>query len=339
MNFTEKRHGLAKRIVRFLQINGYETKRNVVIEGKSGTKHKVNILAVKSDAVTKIKIILECKAWNKSIGKDVVSKVNYVTSDIGANKGIIICFSSRFGFSKGAKTAAEKLGIELWDREELRSRLEAVETLSQLYQLEAKPERALTISPKIVQADAMKIAMNAKSLKEKLEFTKFVYLPFYLFQFTCAVKKGFIRKKESVKVLWSLCESIEGKHYPVMDSSVRFIDIHPEDFDTKAPIIAPKLKSATIRNEIEEACSELGKFDTSSAVQSRHSMIQQALGRLEAKPRIHSVKELYYPFFVALLREESKARWFVIDGYTGRHSEEMSAIFNHNFSYIQKFVS
>jgi hypothetical protein len=328
---------LKKDIEKYLELNGYETEIDITVEGRSGAKHKIDVLAVKTDAIAKVKIAIDFKRWNKSIGKSAISKFKRVLNDIGADKGIIISLSSKFGFSYSAKIIAEEFNVELWDRIQLARRLETVETLSQLYQLEAKPERLiLTMSPKITIDEAANIVVEAKRQTEKAEFTRFSYLPFYLFQFTCSVKKGFIRKKESVKVLWSLCEGIEGKHYPMTDSSVRFTDIHSESFNKEAPIIAPKVNIEKLRKEIEEACSQLDL--SHKAVQNLYDVIERTLGGLDAKPRIHSVKELYYPFYVALLKNENGARWFVIDGYSGEHNEEMSDTFNRNFSYMERFL-
>lgn len=85
----EKGHELERKIEKFFQLHEYQTKRNVILEGKTGGKHEVDILAEKSDGITTFRTIIECKAWNKPIEKDVVSKIHYVVSDLGLNKAII----------------------------------------------------------------------------------------------------------------------------------------------------------------------------------------------------------------------------------------------------------
>ena len=48
----DKGRELERKIEKYLQLNGYSTKRNVVLEGKSGGKHEIDVLAEKSDEVT-----------------------------------------------------------------------------------------------------------------------------------------------------------------------------------------------------------------------------------------------------------------------------------------------
>lgn len=79
----EKGQELERKIESFFQLNGYKTQRNVVLEGKSGGKHEIDVLAEKSDGITTFRVMVECKAWNKPIEKDVVSKVSYVVRDLG----------------------------------------------------------------------------------------------------------------------------------------------------------------------------------------------------------------------------------------------------------------
>ena len=69
---SEKGRGLEEKIEKYFQLNGYQTRRNVILEGKSGGRHEIDILAEKSDAVTTVRIMVECKAWDKPIEKDVV---------------------------------------------------------------------------------------------------------------------------------------------------------------------------------------------------------------------------------------------------------------------------
>jgi hypothetical protein len=329
---------IKKRVEKYLQINGYETNRDLKITGKSGAKHKLDILAIKSDAVTKTNLLVECKNWNRIVGKNAVSKVHKVMADTSISNGIIVSLSSRFGFSTQAKKVAEDLGIDLWDIAELERRLETTEKLSHKYQLEATKfvRTTLTLSPKILQKEAEKISLNQKTQREKIDFIEFTYLPCYLIQFT-TVRKGVLSKKGTVRVLWILCESIEGKHYSTPDSHVRFRDVHLRDLH-KASIIAPKKTSAAIKKETEDAYSELDKLASFSKELMRLGGINHSLEDLKVKPTIRSIKELYYPLFVALINDDDEQRWLVVDAYSGVYSEEMSDIFNRHFDYIKNFV-
>lgn len=118
-------------------MNGYQTKRNVVLEGKSKGQHEIDVLAEKSDGVTTFRVMVECKAWNKPIEKDVISKVDYVLKDLGLNKAIIVSLK---GYRIGAKKAADELGIELWGPDELERKLGKVA----IAEIEIKNSRKLS---------------------------------------------------------------------------------------------------------------------------------------------------------------------------------------------------
>jgi len=116
----EKGHELESKIERFFQINGYRTKRNIIVEGKSGGKYEIDILAEKSDGITTFRLMVECKAWDRPIEKDVVSKVSYVLRDLGLDKAIIVSLK---GWRIGAEKSARELGIELWGKDEIEDKL------------------------------------------------------------------------------------------------------------------------------------------------------------------------------------------------------------------------
>src|SRR2546429_4368897 len=116
----DKGHDLEAEIEKFFAANGYETARNLMLEGRSGGRHEIDVFAKKSDGITEFSTMIECKAWNHPIEKDIVSKVSYVVRDLGLNKGIIVSLE---GWRIGAEKAAQELGIDLWDGHDLEKRL------------------------------------------------------------------------------------------------------------------------------------------------------------------------------------------------------------------------
>ena len=81
---------LEQRVAAFFATNGYATRCNEILEGRSGGRHEIDVLAEKSDALTTYRVAVECKAWQQPIEKDVVSKLHYVLSDLGLSKGIVV---------------------------------------------------------------------------------------------------------------------------------------------------------------------------------------------------------------------------------------------------------
>ena len=97
---------LEQRVAAFLAGHGYATRCNVVLEGRSGGRHEIDVLAEKSDALTTFRVGVECKAWQQPIEKDVISKLHYVAGDLGLNKAIVVSLA---GCRSGAQKAADDL--------------------------------------------------------------------------------------------------------------------------------------------------------------------------------------------------------------------------------------
>lgn len=111
---------LEDRIEQFLIGAGYGCRRNPVVTGRSGVAHEVDVLAERSDAVSRYRVAVECKAWNRPVEKEAVAKLAFVVADIGADKGILVALS---GGRSGAARSAEDLGIDLWGPSEIEDRL------------------------------------------------------------------------------------------------------------------------------------------------------------------------------------------------------------------------
>src|SRR4051812_13418344 len=72
----------------YFKSNGYQVQLNVISEGRSGGRHELDVLAIKSDGVADFRVMIECKCWNTPIEKDVVSKAAHAVADLGLNKAI-----------------------------------------------------------------------------------------------------------------------------------------------------------------------------------------------------------------------------------------------------------
>jgi Holliday junction resolvase len=86
----EKGQELERQIADFFASNGYTVARNAILEGRSGGRHEIDVLAEKSDGITTFRLLIECKAWGSPIEKDVLAKLDYVLRDLGVNKGIVV---------------------------------------------------------------------------------------------------------------------------------------------------------------------------------------------------------------------------------------------------------
>jgi len=240
----EKGHELERKIEKFFQLHEYQTKRNVYFEGKSGGKHEIDILAEKIDGITTFKAMIECKAWNKPIEKDVVSKIDYVVRDLGLNKGIIVSLN---GWRIGAEKSAKELGIELWGKDEIEKRLGKV-SVAELETSEFK--KVITGFPFYIKEYDVKplIEKESKVLllfgNEDIKWIKSSWLPCYLFEISCSKTEGFIKRNLKTKKIWNIYDALTGSY-------IFYFGERPDLGEVKAEvIIQPLVKDAKIKNKI-----------------------------------------------------------------------------------------
>jgi hypothetical protein len=178
---VEQGRRLEERIGAFFEANGYRVSRNVVLEGRSGGRHEIDVLAEKSDALTTYKVAVECKAWQTPIEKDVVAKLYHVVDDLGLSKGIVVSLA---GSRSGAQVAARERGIELWGTDELRHHLGEVPT-AQLASARAaagrttawgRPVRISLEAARTALESSGKGALNLRTV-ERLVWMSPVWLP------------------------------------------------------------------------------------------------------------------------------------------------------------------
>ncbi|OYT41670.1 MAG: hypothetical protein B6U78_02645 [Candidatus Aenigmarchaeota archaeon ex4484_224] len=89
---------------------GYQTKRNLILEGKSGAKHEIDILAIKG----KKKIAIECKYREneEKVGKSEFATFLLKLDDLEIKEGYLVTNSY---FSDNVLLLAKKYKIKLID--------------------------------------------------------------------------------------------------------------------------------------------------------------------------------------------------------------------------------
>ncbi|MGH9207261.1 MAG: restriction endonuclease, partial [Acidimicrobiales bacterium] len=203
---------LEDRIAAYFGAHGYGVAQNRVIEGRSGGRHEVDVLAEKSDGVTNFRVAVECKAWEMPIDKDVVSKLSYVVSDLGLNKGIVVTLR---GWRSGAEVAAAELGIDLWGPGELERHLGTPGVAG----LRAGPVSALALGyPFVAPATRAMILARAegrawlgmRTVEELVGFTP-AWVPAYLLEMAVMVPNERRRREHlTATVVCNLYEAVSG---------------------------------------------------------------------------------------------------------------------------------
>ena len=78
--------------------------------GKSGATYQIDLLTSHTDGVHQYQTAIECKYWDKPVGRDVISKQAQLVQDVQVNKGVVV---SKMGFSSQAKMVATANNIGL----------------------------------------------------------------------------------------------------------------------------------------------------------------------------------------------------------------------------------
>lgn len=81
------------------------------LRGKSGEVYEIDLCYTFRVAEADYITLVECKNWNRRVGRNIVSAFRSTIEDIGAHKGIIC---TTVGFQKGAIGLATKTGIGLF---------------------------------------------------------------------------------------------------------------------------------------------------------------------------------------------------------------------------------
>ena len=85
---------------------------NVRLDGRlSGTKRQIDVLVSQKIGQYDIFIVIDCKDHQKPVDVKGVGGFRGLLEDVGAHKGVLVCPS---GFTRAAKTLAERLQIDLY---------------------------------------------------------------------------------------------------------------------------------------------------------------------------------------------------------------------------------
>ena len=119
MGATTNGRELEAAVAGFLTAQGYSTRQNDVLTGRSGVSQEVDVLAQKCDGLVTFRVTVERKNWNGQ-DKAVVTKAAHFAGDLGLSKAIVACVG---GCEPGARQTAAELGVEVWGPEEIAEHL------------------------------------------------------------------------------------------------------------------------------------------------------------------------------------------------------------------------
>jgi hypothetical protein len=337
---------LEQGVAAFFQSHGYQARCNVVLEGRSGGRHEVDVLAEKSDALTTFRTAIECKAWQQPIEKDVVSKLAYVIGDLGLNKGIIVSLA---GCRSGAQTAATELGVELWGPDELRRHLGDTEVAA--LQVPASAVSATLVwglSFAIGPQDAERtIRSEGKGRRgrrsvEQLAYLAPMWLPAYCVRVTIArpeeEQRGILRSRAMVVhrsiSIDNLYEALGGSYLGPVRRPWEQLQI------ARGAALSPAYRDTKVHAGLRKAFASYDRVTTASAVEC-HAATLYGLGVPTpcSSFSIDSTALVHLPFYIGILDTQGRQRVVAVDGHSGECSEHASQLLTTSLPQLRAHLA
>jgi hypothetical protein len=325
----------------FFHRNGYVVRLNQVMQGRSGGRHEIDVLAEKSDALTNFRVAIECKAWGSPIEKDVVSKLHYVMGDLGIHKGIVVSLA---GARSGAETAARELGIELWGRDELRRHLgEAVFTDIAGTMPKGGPEgtagygypfRTSSEAAEQLIRSAGKGRLGLRTLEAVVWFAP-LWVPTYAIRLTVAqpqVKR--LRTRLTSSVVDNTYEAISGEFIGQVAPGVSEVQLGT------VRALKPLRRDVQVHGDIRRAMEARVRVSSPAAVQ-RHENTLRGLGVPTPcqSVSIDNTSVVFLPVFAGALQASGADRIVAVSGFSGTISERLSRILTANLAHVRQSFS
>jgi hypothetical protein len=337
---VDRGRALEQQIAGYFARHGYQVRTNVVLTGRSGGRHEIDVLAEKTDALTTYRVAVECKAHQQPIEKDVISKLDYVMRDTGLNKGVVVSLT---GCRVGAEQAARALGIDVWGPVELQQHLGpstaavlqvgAPQRLAWGFPMRADPAKA-----RIVAEGQGKGLLGLRQREQLLDF-RAAWLPAYMVHLTVTVPlpraTRWSKDRVGTSDSWNFYEALTGRRMEPPPAGDQ-----PVEVDVSSGGIPPLIRDTQIAIRLREAIAAYRRVSRPDAV-ARHAAVLQSAG-LPVPVREAQVQRtdlVYLPIYVGLLQAATAQRVVVINGFTGELSEAKSKILTGQLGHLRAAFS
>lgn len=324
------------KIAEFFATSGYESHLNQILEGRSGARHELDVLAERSDGVTTFRVAVECKAWSSPIEKDVVAKLSHVVADLGLHKGILVCLG---GWTSGAEQTASQLGIEMWGRQDIEHRLGAVAVAG----LDTGPSglvgEGIIVKMEPAQARAL-IEREAKGrlglAREEIVSMDPVWLPLHVLQIADSRLQKERFRRPSLKTVWRLnaYEALTGAYLCAFDA---WPETRPAAKECRMPV---RVKASRISASIAKTFERYAKVVQESA-KARHAAALHELGiptPIEAVS-VEGSRVIFLPVFAAVLRSRGGDRVVAVDAHGGSVDPRIGIVLTANIAFLAECLA
>lgn len=267
---------LEERVAASFAAHGYDVRTNVVLQGRSGGRHEIDVLATKDDGVTSYTVAVECKAWRAPIEKDVIAKLRLVLDDLGINKGIVVGLA---GGRSGAHLAADDHGIEVWDRAELAARLgpDLAGGTAPGHEADGGAGEEWGLAPRLdppagLRALEGRLRRKPRRDREELRWAALVWLPAYAMRLTTSQHQVLRRGTQlTSSTLDGVYEAVAGTYLGPPERPWEVVT--PDG----RPRLRPVLRPSQVQQEMVKAVKAYARVSTAAALE-RHGQVLAGLG-------------------------------------------------------------
>lgn len=336
MSTTQERgRALEQQIGAFLSQHGYTVRCNVMVEGRSGARHELDVVGDTSDELTTFRLVVECKAWQAPIDKDIVYKLAGVLADLGAAKGVIAALS---GWTAQAAQVAGQANIELWGPEELTARLGQV------------PFNDMRFAAAQVQALGTPFAADGEAARQLVErrargtlgigreeviWFGPVFLPVWVLQLGVTRVEGRFRQVPRVTHSWNRYEALGGTY---LDANEQPPNLAP--IDVGRAHIRPRLTDAKIQDGLLARVARYRSVTTDTAKQKHATSLAKLGIQVPLRSLASESSQLSYsPLWCAFLRKGSQERLLAISGVSGKERPALSGVLTTNSQWVRDSLS
>jgi hypothetical protein len=300
-------------VAALFRAHGYRVQTNTVLVGRSGARHEIDVLAVRSEDLLETRVGVECKNWAQPIDTAVVARARLVREDLGLGHMIIACPG---GATPAARTTAAEAGLAIWERRELDARLGAA-TLA-----------ALTPAPPVAQRRGVARAVTQlraeRTLRSEvrgplgmargqLRWLGDAWMTMLEVRFGCAERAG-VRRRLRVRPAYTVYESLTGG--PCW-SSTRPAAVAP-DLRDPAPTLPGAVGADALRNELTHMLERAALLVQPSAVERHQEACRALMIPDAAYVSIDEVVAVEWPICLAIVDDRRGSRVVVLDAVGGR---------------------
>ena len=327
---AEKSRRLEAEVAHVLAAGGYTARRNIVREGRSGARHEIDVLAEKGDGLTTFSLMVECKAWDRPVDKEVLAKAAFVGADVGADKTIVVALQGATG---GAALSAAELGVELWGPDELERRLGRAAVFA-LGATRAPAALGFAVGVDEVRAARLAEGQRARGVlglgAEEVVWFGLVWLPCLLLTLGCTRVEGRLHKRSRHSSVFNLYEALGGS---LLDSFTG--DPAPAEIEMSGPRLPTLVKARTLQSEISTTVLKWRSV-VQDAARERWASAAADLGvplPVEALT-IDQTTACWLPLYATVLAQKGARRVVVVDGGDGAIDQHLARVLTANLGHL-----